>query len=217
MSVRKFEFTNGDFCHIFNRGVDKRDIFLDRDDIGRFLKSMEEFNTTDPIGSIYENSFTKNKKLRGKASKSSKLVNFICYCLNPNHFHFILEQVSDKGIEKFMHKLGTGYTMYFNNKNDRSGSLFQGKFKAVYLSLDDQLLNSSVYVNLNNEVHQLRGKASQLIKSSWDEYVTDKNNNFCRKDIILEQFNSTEEYKKFAEDSLEDIKEKKDMEKLLLE
>lgn len=218
MAIRKFEFSNGEFYHIFNRGVDKRDILLSKDDINRFIKSMEEFNTIDPVGGIHNNSFMKNKKLRSKASKLPKLVNFICYCLNPNHFHFVLEQVSDRGIEKFMQRLGTGYTKYFNSKNDRSGSLFQGKFKAVYLPDNDQLLNTSVYVNLNNEVHKLNDK---IFKSSWDEYTGYCEDGFCKKDIILDQFNNRVEYKKFADDLLVDIKkqreEEKEIEKLLLD
>ena len=215
MSLRKFEFANGDFCHVFNRGVDKRDIFLDKNDIYRFIKGMEEFNTVDSIGSIHENSFIKNKQLGGKAPK---LVNIICYCLNPNHYHFILEQLTDNGITKFMHKIG-GYSRYFNLKYKRNGALFQGKFKAVYLSDNDQLLKTSVYVNLNDKVHSLGGKAPKL--SSWDEYIGYCSSNFCKKDIILDQFKSKEDYKKFAEELLVDIKKKKEkekeIEKLLLE
>ncbi|MBT3282637.1 hypothetical protein HON59_01355 [bacterium] len=212
MATRKFEFVNGDFCHIFNRGVDKRDIFLDKNDIDRFFKGMEEFNTVDSIGSIHENSF------HSKNRKNKKLVNIICYCLNPNHYHFILEQLADNGITKFMHKIG-GYSKYFNSKYKRSGALFQGKFKAVYLSPDDQLLRSSAYVNLNDKVHSLGCKAPKL--SSWGEYVGDGNNSFCKKDVILDQFDNIKEYKKFAEGLLIDIKkqreEEKEIEKLLLE
>ena len=125
--MRNISFVNGEFYHIYNRGTDKRNIFSDRDDINRFFQSMKEFNVIEPIGSIYENSF-KSQQLGSRASKlelNKKLVNFICYCLNPNHYHFILEQITEKGIEKLLHRIGTGYTKYFNNKNERSGSLFQ--------------------------------------------------------------------------------------------
>ena len=151
---------------------------------------------------------------------TSKLVNIVCYCLNPNHFNFILEQLEDNGISEFMKRLG-GYTKYFNSKNERSGSLFQGKFKAVYLSEGEQLLNTSVYVNLNNEVHSLRCKAPKY--SSWNEYIGDNNekDGFCKKGVILDQFDNKKEYKKFALDLLVDIKrqreEEKEMEKLLLD
>lgn len=219
MAKRKVAFVEGEYYHIYNRGVDKRNIFLNEDDLNRFFQSMLEFNVIEPIGSIYENSFDKDKRnsqLGGQASKlggEEKLVDFVAYCLNPNHYHFLVMQVADRGIEKFMHRLSTGYTRYFNEKEKRSGALFQGKFKAVHVDSNEYLLHVSAYVNLNDSVHQLGGLASKLVKSrsSWEEY-TDKNkkaNNFCNKDIILGQFRNTAEYKKFAMSSLDDIVSKK--------
>lgn len=222
--MRKVPFVRGEFYHIYNRGVDKRKIFSDQDDIDRFFQSMKEFNVLEPIGSIYENSFRKEKTSLG--DRTSKLVNVICYCLNSNHYHIILEQVSDKGIEKFMQRMGTGYTRYFNDRHKRSGVLFQGKFKAVHVNSNEYLLHLSAYVNLNNRIHQLGGSTPKLMKSSWEEYVSgDKsvrdNSNFCNKDIILGQFKNALEYKKFAEESLEGIvegrKEDKNLGGLLLE
>lgn len=226
--MRKVEFILEEYYHIFNRGVDKRKIFMTKEDFERFFQSMEEFNTLEPIGSIYENFFRK-KEFGGSASKhrpnKKKLVNFICYCLNPNHYHFILEPLTKKGIENFMHRLGTGYTMYFNEKYKRSGSLFQGKYKATYVN-SENLLYVSTYVNLNNRVHQLGGSAS---KSSFNEYVSDNSDKinetqkaaFCEKSLILEQFNNKSEYKNFAFETLKVIQEgkqeEKEMKKLLLE
>lgn len=90
---------NGEIYHIYNRGVEKRDIFSDPYDVARFLESMSEFNTREPIGSLYQHSFRKQtNQLSGETAKSEKLVEIIAYCLNPNHFHFILKQVSDWGL-----------------------------------------------------------------------------------------------------------------------
>jgi len=212
MSTRKEQFINGEYYHIFNRGNNKRIIFADNQDFARFFQSMVEFNSIEPIGSIFENSFKKDL-LGSLASKSSKLTDFTCYCLNPNHFHFTLKQLTDGGIKKFMHRIGTGYSKYFNNKYDCNGSLFQGKFKAIRVDSNEYLLHLSAYINLNNRVHQLGRLAS---KSSWDEYVLGRGG-FCDKNIILSQFKNVVEYKKFAEYSFEVIRERRDMEKFLLE
>lgn len=238
MATRKTPFVEGEFYHIYNRGVDKREIFSDVADLTRFFRSMEEFNTLEPIGSIYENSFAKNTQASSifshstqfghRMSKSGgiinlKLVNFICYCLNPNHFHFILEQVYERGIEKFMQRLGNGYTKYFNNKHKRSGVLFQGGFKSIHIDSNEYLLHLSTYVNLNDRVHQLGHPMSKLVRSrsSFGEYLGKNTENFCKKDIILDQFDDVVEYKTFAESSLQDIIErkslKKELEELLLE
>jgi len=229
IDMRREKFANGEFYHVYNRGVDKRNIFQDKKDMERFFISMSEFNTIESIGSIYEKNYKPKKENFGsRTSKISKipsknkgkLVNFICYCLNPNHFHFILEQVSDNGIEKFMQRMG-GYTKYFNEKYGRSGVLFQGKYKSIHVNSNEYLLHLSSYVNLNFKVHKI-GSPTSKIKSSWDEYIaTESKSVFCRKDIILEQFRTKAEYKTFAEGSLEDIlrrrEEDKDINALLLE
>ena len=210
MTNRQIPFAIGEHYHIFNRGVDKRIIFADEYDIKRFFKSMIEFNTVDPIGSLYENSFS---QLGSETPKSEdKLVNVIAYCLNPNHFHLILEQVKDNGISEFMKKLGGGYTNYFNQKNERSGSLFQGVFKDVHIDSNEYLLHVSAYVNLNDRVHQLGSETPKLVESmsSWKEYIDRGVKGICKKEIILEQFKNVDEYKEFALSSLEAIINRKE-------
>lgn len=209
MATRKTSFANGELYHIYNRGVDKRIIFTDGHDIRRFLKSMIEFNTVEPVGSLYENSF---RQLGGFTAKlPEKLVNIIAYCLNQNHYHLILEQRVDGGISEFMKRIG-GYTWYFNNKYKRSGSLFQGVFKDVHIDSNEYLLHVSAYVNLNDRVHQLGGETAKLKESlsSWKEYTDEGVKRICEKDIVLEQFGNIDEYKEFALSSLESIKQKKE-------
>lgn len=214
--MRKTLLANGEYYHIFNRGTDKRTIFSGENTFARFLQGMDEFNTTVPIGSIYENSFRKDSRLGNPVSKfgpeSKPLVAVVCYCLNPNHYHLILHQLEDRGIEKFMHRLGVGYTKYFNQLHQRSGVLFQGPFKAIHIDSNEYLLHLSAYVNLNNRVH---GLGNGVSKSSWEEYVG--RGGFCAKEIILAQFKKPAEYKNFALDALTVMQERKDMEKLLIE
>lgn len=221
--MRKTPFAVGEYYHVYNRGVDKRVTFMDEYDIQRFYDSLEEFNVLDPIGSIYENSFI--KKLGSPTSKSEEgtLVSIVAHCTNPNHFHLLLRQESENGIEKLMQRIGTGYTKYINNKYKRSGALFQGKYKSVHVDSNEYLLHLSAYINLNDKVHQLGSPTSELVRSrsSWGEYTGVANKEICEKEIILDQFRSTKEYEEFALSSLESIIERKeelkDMEELLLE
>lgn len=205
--MRKTELVNGEYYHIYNRGVDKRIIFSDHEDVERFLLSMTEFNTEEPIGSIYEHSFS--KKLGRETSKSSRkpLVDIVAYCLNPNHFHLLLKQVAEGGISEFMKRLGGGYTKYFNNKYERSGVLFQGVFKSVHVDSNEYLLHVSSYVNLNFRVHHLDQLGCETSKSSWEEYMEvicgkKKKGGICVTDPILGQFRNTQDYVRFAENSL---------------
>ena len=230
--MRKTQFANGEYYHIYNRGVDKRTIFSHRNDISRFLQSMEEFNTEDPIGSIYENLFKKRKNSRDKHKHqhklgASKLVEFVCYCLNPNHFHFLLKQERDKGIERFMHRLSTGYTKYFNQKYKRSSALFQGSYKAVHVDSNEYLLYISAYVNLNDRVHNFRKKTleSAQPQTSYMDYVSPKTRGsssaLCCPDVIMNQFSKPTDYRRYAEEALIVMREnrqmRKEIEPLLLE
>jgi putative transposase len=100
--MRKQPLLTGEYYHIYNRGVDKRDIFSDKEDIKRFIESIKEFNQIEVIGSLRNLRKDKNTKTVPKALSGEPLVLIIGYCLNPNHFHFILKQSVDGGIAKFM-------------------------------------------------------------------------------------------------------------------
>ena len=212
MVMVKPNFYTNEYYHIYNRGNNKRNVFLESLDFSRFMDSIIQFNSEEPIGSIYQNSF-RDKSLR---SSTPKLVEIICYCLNPNHFHLLLKQLVNKGISKFMHRLGTGYTNKFNLKYDGSGSLFQGRYKAIHINSNGYLLHLSSYINLNYKVH---GLESSVSRSSWEEFINNKDSDYkiSTNEIILAQFKNKREYEKFALESLSTIRQKRDMEELLLE
>lgn len=212
--MRREPLANNECYHIYNRGVEKRDIFSCNDDYLRFLKSMKEFNTDKPIGSIYEKHFLDKK---GFGHPMSKIVEIIAYCLNPNHYHFILRQVADKGIEKFMQRVGNGYTKYFNHKHKRSGFLFQGKFKSAHIDNNSYLIYLSAYVNENHFIHGL-GSSHEWSYSSFSDYIGKTNWGICQMNIVLEQFNNNfNQYKKFSRENALHLKNKKETEKYLLE
>ncbi len=216
--MRKVEFANGEIYHVYNRGTDKRTVFEDNDDLNRFIESMQDFNKEEPIGSLYEYSFVKNQlgSSTSKLRNEKPLVRFIAYCLNPNHFHFLIEQLEDEGIPKFMHRLSTGYTKYFNKKYRRTGALFSGRYKSIHVDENEYLLRLSAYVNLNDRVHHLDGSIGLKSISSWSEYQERYNSDgFCDTSIILEQFRSAAEYQAFALSALGDINENKERAKEL--
>ncbi|MES3032039.1 MAG: transposase [Patescibacteria group bacterium] len=209
--MRKIPFVMGEYYHIYNRGTDKRNIFADQKDLRRFWENLFDFNQTDPIGSVYEFSF---KKKSGKVDKKRKpLVEFVVYCINPNHFHFLITPLQEKGIEKFMQRLGNGYTKYFNSRYKRSGVLFQGKFKSKHVNSNEYLLHLSAYINGNDK---LGHPMSKLSKSSLAEFLGHvSGDKLCNTEIILGQFRNKKEYEDFVVESLEDIKLRKEMSKEL--
>jgi putative transposase len=221
--MRKTEFANGEYYHIFNRGVDKREIFSSSKDYERFLLSMKLLNDEQEGLMIDWRDYKKSNAdasiddfLKLGFRKRDPLVEIIAYCLNPNHYHFIIKQIKDKGIEKFLHKVGVSHSKYFNKKNRRSGALFQGKFKAVHIDSNEYLLYLSAYVNKNNFIHGYN-KNDNWPYSSLAGYLGKKNNNIVSKDVILGQFKNIEEYKEFMDKNALYMQEKKDAEKYMIE
>ena len=144
---RKTKLETEELYHIYNRGVEKRKIFQNSSEYKRFLVLLYIANNDQPLhikdfGSIpIEEIFRQN---RGKP-----LVAIGAYCLMPNHFHLLITPLVDGGISKFMLKLQTGYSMYFNKKNERVGPLFQGTFKSSHIADDLYLKYIYSYIHLN--------------------------------------------------------------------
>ncbi len=163
--ARRLEFYLDEYYHVFNRGVDARKVFLSKSDIIYFLDSIIISNQ---LSRVLSNGKEKQRKIeRNRARNNEPIVKVVAYAILPNHFHLILKEIKEGGISKFMQRLGTSYTMYFNEKYSRSGALFQGRFKATHIA---DLTAVSSYVNLNFKHHNI-DLDKQPIKTSWFEYV----------------------------------------------
>ena len=160
---RKIIFSIDEYYHIYNRGNDKREIFLDDFDRDRFVKLLYLCNSFNPVV-IKE---LPQGDTLGVDRGSSTLVDIGAYCLMPNHFHLLVREREEGGITSFMKKLSTGYSMYFNIKNKRTGKLFEGVFKAVHVDDDQYLKYLFAYIHLN---------PVKLIDTDWKENgIRDKN------------------------------------------
>ena len=181
-------FINNYFYHIFNRGVEKRNIFLDNEDFRRFLFEINEFNDINSTINTLRR-FNEGSPTSFKMIDKEPLVKIASYCLMPNHFHFILEQLKENGISKFLQKIGTGYTNYFNRKYERSGVLFQGKFKAVLIDKSAYLTYLIQYIHLN---------PLDLIEPDWKEKGL---RNYRRAKDFLKSYKWTDcdDYDKYGE------------------
>lgn len=223
MGLRRQPLITGQYYHVYNRGVDKRDIFSDKNDLYRFIESIKEFNREDKI-----NSLANLRKLKSQSSQiglealsdelvKKPLVEIVAYCLNPNHFHFILKQVTDGGISKFIQKLQAGYTSYFNVKNSRSGALLQGKFKSQIISNENYFNKLVGYVNKNYLIHSIPENKNDLIFSGDYEYESNKFNIISKKEAkrILEVFGGVNKFKKHCDEIVSIIREERGKKSLL--
>ncbi len=160
MAEQKPRFTETALYHIYNRGVEKRKIFLDDQDYLRFIHSLFEFNDVKPAvptNQRFEISHpSKAKEIHLSQSlevkplkRREKLVEILIFTLMPNHFHLLIQQVRENGVVKFMQKIGTGFTMYFNQRYNRVGSLFQGTYKARVVARDTHFIHIPYYLHAN--------------------------------------------------------------------
>ncbi len=144
------KFVTDEVYHLYNRGTEKRRVFIDKKDHWRFIHDMFEFNDIEPaINLTYRFSNPANKPTPTFSKPRKLLIEILSFCLMPNHYHFLVRQKRDKGVTEFMRKLGTGYTNYFNQKYQRVGALFQGKFKAIHVDKQAHLLYLPHYIHLN--------------------------------------------------------------------
>ncbi len=213
--MRKQPIVTGEYYHIYNRGVDKRDIFNDKKDLYRLIESILEFNRIEVITSLAN---LRKTQIAPKAL-SEPLVAIVAYCLNPNHFHFLLKQLVDGGIAKFMQKLQAGYTSYFNLKYSRSGSLFQGTFKSHLIKNENHFNKIIGYTNKNYQIHHIPKNKMNLVFASDYEY---ENNNFkivskTEGKRILEIFDGSKNLKKHCDEIVSIIREERGKTSLLEE
>ncbi|MHB0865878.1 MAG: transposase [Minisyncoccota bacterium] len=139
-----------EFYHLYNRGTDKREIFSTNADRERFVALLYLCNSIEPVR-LDDIRKSQGSTLRNllEIDQKETLIDIAAYCLMPNHFHLLVHEKTEGGTSKFMQKLTTGYTMYFNKRHERNGSLFQGKFKATHVSDNRYLKYLISYIHLN--------------------------------------------------------------------
>lgn len=208
------------YYHIYNRGVEKRDIFLDEQDYGVFLSYLKEYLLPKDEDQLQKRLSDPNisYKERDQILKLLKLNNFageialLAYCLMPNHFHFLVRQNSFNSIDRFMNSLGVRYVRYFNTKYKRVGTLFQGVYKAVSVESDPQLLGLTSYIHRNplgNNSYNTQSNFHQKIfsqPSSYPDYLGDRKTRWVHPEEILVFFskdNHSLSYQSFVEQTEE--------------
>ena len=194
-------YSETSYYHIYNRGVEKRLIFQDSQDYGVYLSYLKDYLLPKDEKGLREllSDSKVSYKEKDRIIKLLQLNNFngeitlLAYCLMPNHFHFLLHQKSIDSIDRFMNSIGTRYTMYFNKKYKRVGFLYQGVYKAVLVSADEQLLHLSRYIH--KQALALQGQAlvrgMQEQPSSYLDYLGKRKTEWVHPEEILKFFSKT--------------------------
>ncbi|MFA5792148.1 MAG: transposase [Candidatus Paceibacterota bacterium] len=220
---RKDPFITGEYYHIYNRGIDKRLIFKSRKDYERFIMLLYIGNSNeslrlDELLNRQHKTFSEILVLNNGPS----LVSIGAWCLMPNHFHMLIRQEVDGGITKFMRKLGVGYSMFFNIKYQRTGSLFGGLFKSKLIGVDDNYMRQLFgYIHINpleikfplwkdkiNKSHFNMKKFLESYRySSYLDYVGEERveKNIIKAENFPDYFQSSQSFKDFIENYFTEI------------
>ncbi|MFH0943156.1 MAG: transposase [Candidatus Beckwithbacteria bacterium] len=220
MPGRLIPLVTNEIYHVFNKGISSQIVFADKSDYQRAEDSLLYYKHAKPpikysrLFSIHKDS--RNDLIKQLEKEKNNLVDLITYCFMPNHFHLLLKQLVDNGISQYLSNYSNSYTRYFNTKHERLGPLFQGKFKAVHIENNEQLLHVSRYIHLNPYSSSIIGSTEQLKTypySSLYKLSTSK----VESNIIINQFKNINEYYKFIIDQADYQKQLQNIKKLTLE
>ncbi len=209
MPGRSTPIVTGEMYHIFNRGIDRRPTFTAKREYDRAIETIKFYRFFETPVSL-SRLFSLPRQLReetldGLVKYGEKQVETICFCLMPNHFHFLLKQVKDKGVSRFLSNFQNSYTRYFNKRHDRTGPLFLDQFKAVHIETDEQALHVHRYIHINPYTSYVVKTIQELTVYPWSsfpEYLTHERG-FIEKDLVMAFFKNLEAYREFIFDQVD--------------
>jgi putative transposase len=175
MPKRKEKFLSGHFYHIYNRGEKQQSIFFERENYLYFLRLLKKFLVQFDIG-------------------------IICYCLMPNHFHFLLRPNQDDNVSEFMSRLLNAYVKAVNKRYSRSGRLFAERFKCIYIDKESYLIHLCRYIHLNPLKAKLVSNLRDWPFSNYLEFIGLRKGSLFNEDFFRTSFISGKEYEEFVMD-----------------
>ena len=239
MPIKRPPLVNGEIYHIVIRAIEGSRLFRDRGDYLRIIHDLFVFNDESPAASSYRNTINRSRTVLDSFIEERKprklLVEILAFCLMPNHVHLLVRQVKDGGISKFMRKIGAGYGGYCNKKYQRSGHLFQGKYRIVHIKDDKQLITVFVYIHTNpvaiistrwkeggikiKDLNKVAGFIEQEYRwSSYPDYLS--NNNFpsvTSREWLINELGGVKAAQRFVNDWLQTKKELADFGQVAVE
>lgn len=205
MPGRLIPLVTNEIYHVYNRGLDSRPTFTNVKEYRRALLAMNfyKFNSPPMKLSLFLQLSNEQRQniLREFLIAGKPIVEFLSFCLMPNHFHFLLKQTDDNGVSRFMSNFQNSFTRYSNTRHERIGQLFLDQFKAVRIETDEQLLHVSRYIHLNPYSSFIVKALEDLQDYPWSslpEYLEQKESGSCDTKMILSLAGGKQKYKDFV-------------------
>lgn len=206
MPQRTVVLANNEIYHVFNRSIAREEIFSSKINLNKILEIVEYYQFPQKLRlSKFKSLPVSLKKEYLQSLKNSvPLVEIYAFAFMPNHFHFLLKQLKDRGISQFISNLQNSFAKIFNLKNDRNGSLFQNAFRAKRIAYDEQFIHVSRYIHLNPVTAYIIDfdKLANYEWTSFPAYAKGHSIPFLNTEFVLQIFGSKDEYIKFVSDQV---------------
>ena len=221
MPSRKVPLITDEIYHVYNRGLNKKTIFSSVSDYSKAFETIQYYQyLTPPVKFSYLNIQPPNQRKHILNQLVQTSIEILAFCFMPNHFHFIIKQIKKDGIRQSISKFSNSYAHYSNTIHEKKGPVFEGRFKAIRVSNNEQLLHLSRYIHLNPYTASIIKNLNEIHKypySSLKEYLSPKSFNLTSTKLILDQFKSPQDYLNFNLNHADHQKQLHFIKKLTLE
>ena len=181
MPYRGDVFAHNHYYHIYNRGVGKALIFFNPGNYEYCLRLVKRYY-----------------RQYGAA--------IIAYCLMPNHYHFLLRQETEQALSKFVNVLFNAYVQAVNRQQGRKGTLFEGRFRHVWVDREEYLAHLCRYIHLNPVRAKLVTRVQDWPYSNYLEWIGLQTENLKDEVFIRERFPTPKAYQQFVVDNQDEIR-----------
>ena len=192
-------FVTGQYYHIYNRGVAKQPLFHDSQDYQHFLLTMAHYLESAPTHR-FSDLLPRDRAILLLGEPLTPIVEIVAYCLMPNHFHLLVRQLADGGITQFMQRSMNSYSRAYNTRYLRIGTIFQGRFSAIHVTTDEQLLHLVRYIHLNPVVSHICSRPEDYRWSSHQNYIKNETHRICHPQLVLNMIGGR--YQSFVSDHI---------------
>ena len=180
MPYRKVQFAPGQFYHIYNRGVARQPIFREEDNYLFLLRRTKEY-------------------------ASALNVAVIAYCLMPNHYNFLLRQDGQEPAGRLPQRVFNSYSKAFNKRYGRTGTLFEGPYKATHIDRDGYLLHLCRYIHANPVKHGVLSELERWPYSNYLEWIGARDGKLVERAFVQEHFPVVGSYRQFVLDYVSEL------------
>jgi putative transposase len=177
MPYRNLHFAPSQFYHVYNRGVGRQPIFRETENYRFLLRRVKQY-------------------ARGLN------ITIVAYCLMPNHYHLLLRQDGLEPAGRFPQRVFNSYTKAFNRRYERTGTLFEGPFKAIHVDRESYLLHLCRYIHANPVRHGLVSDLERWPSSNYREWIGARDGELVDRAFVRERFPAAGSYRQFVLDYL---------------